>query len=116
VHAPSRQVLGNRSAISADLKGNSGGPISGVEICFSIEDGAASIDDPTDGCGTTDSGGHVSGAMTPTSPGSFQFTAEAPSNFGLSTSIGLRFDKCTADSQCTSPNTTCDLGSGFCFS
>ena len=120
LRAPIVQIVDTVNRFSADLTDGSGNPVSGVEVCFSVEDNAADIVEPVDGCGLTDSTGHISGSMRPTIPGSFHLIATPSSGFGLINRLLLRFDtesdqggdigdSCSNDDQCQ-PDLFCDVG------
>jgi hypothetical protein len=98
----------------ARLVDASGTPVVGQELCFAFENpGVATIIEPTNACGLTDTNGSVSGQFqVGSSTGSFQLVANAPGGFGLrarktisfgtSTSTPSGGAGCTSGAQCTS--------------
>ncbi len=102
------------SGFRASLVNGSGGPISGVQICFRFEDaGVANITEPTDGCGLTDANGNVSGQFQDgAQDGSFVLIAEAPPGFNLQARKTIGFFPTTRG---VPPGLACSTG-GQCAS
>ncbi|MGH7855860.1 MAG: hypothetical protein ACREQY_00910, partial [Candidatus Binatia bacterium] len=114
--APGRLVVGESGTFRARLVDGSGNPISGVQLCFEVENDAGDIVDPPGGCGTTDANGIVSGTVRAGVEGSHLLIASAPSGFGLTVRRRIIFtaaELCTSEADCQA-NQFCAEGGGEC--
>jgi hypothetical protein len=121
--APNTVAVGDTDSFRARLVDGSGVPVSGVDVCFEVEDNAATIVEPVDGCGLTDANGNVSGQLQPVITGSYQLIARA---VGLTVRKSMKFtsgtppappgsvgSNCVDDADCNSA-LFCSFGSQIC--
>lgn len=91
-----RSIAANDTDIAgfkASLRDPSGGPLAGIQLCFSMTVAdVATILEPNGGCDLTDANGLVSGKLRAGHrTGSYALEVQAPQNFGLETRETIKF-------------------------